>query len=103
MNTDVARAIETILAHPQFQRIQARIALAETVDDEDALFAQAVEILRAAIDPVAADPAPPPSGGVSFADLIADITRTQARTLYPELRAEGRVISPRPVRSNIHE
>lgn len=44
-----------------------------------------------------------PKPGVSLFDIAADIARTQQRMLTHDQRAEGRVISPRPQRPNIHD
>lgn len=55
------------------------------------------------VDPAPADPTLLPSSGVSFADLIAQEAVASMLTLYPELRAEGRVISPKSSHPNIHD
>lgn len=50
-----------------------------------------------------AAPEPYKLGGVPLFDIAADIARTQARMITHEDRADGRVISPNPVRPNIHD
>lgn len=55
------------------------------------------------VDEQPAKPEPYKLGGVPLFEIAADIARTQARMITQEDRADGRVISPRPVRSNIHD
>lgn len=105
MTPELARAIETVLAHPKIQGVQASIALGipgGLLAEEDLTLLYAMDTLRSAIEPPA-DPAPLPRPGVSLFDIAADIARTQSRMLTHEQRAEGRVISPRPQRPNIHD
>lgn len=79
-------------------------ARAEGLRDSLKLWNEIDEAIRDATPEPVADPyVLPGSSGVPLFEIAADIARTHARAITHQDRAEGRVISPRSVRSNIHD